>query len=107
MTDDDYCISYTVTVVDVRSCSRPPRLLMVEHSKYPGVFCISIMNTLTKVLSWKHAYICFKGEMIHTYKALVCGVFPLPIINYKLLVPTACIPSPLQVLSSYNHTTVY
>ena len=23
--DEDYCISYTVTVVDVRSCTRPPR----------------------------------------------------------------------------------
>ena len=25
MTDDDYCVSYTVTIVDVRSCTRPPR----------------------------------------------------------------------------------
>ena len=25
MTDDDYCVSYTVTMVDVRSCTRPPR----------------------------------------------------------------------------------
>ena len=24
--DDDYCASYTVTMVDVRSCARPPRL---------------------------------------------------------------------------------
>ena len=23
--DDDYCVSYTVTMVDVRSCTRPPR----------------------------------------------------------------------------------
>ena len=23
--DDDYCISYTITMVDVRSCTRPPR----------------------------------------------------------------------------------
>ena len=23
--DDDYCISYIVTMVDVRSCTRPPR----------------------------------------------------------------------------------
>ena len=28
MTDsyDDYCVSYTITMVDVRSCTRPPRL---------------------------------------------------------------------------------
>ena len=25
MTDDDHCISYTVAMVDVRSCARPPR----------------------------------------------------------------------------------
>ena len=25
MIDDDYCVSYTVTMVDVRSCTRPPR----------------------------------------------------------------------------------
>ena len=23
--DDDYCVSYAVTMVDVRSCTRPPR----------------------------------------------------------------------------------
>ena len=27
MIDDDYCICYTVTMVDVRGCTRPPRLL--------------------------------------------------------------------------------
>ena len=26
VTDDDYCVSYTVTMVDVRSCTRTPRL---------------------------------------------------------------------------------
>ena len=31
VTDDDYCISYTITMVDVHSCIRPPRLLMVEQ----------------------------------------------------------------------------
>jgi len=25
--DDDYCVSYTVTMVDVRSCTRPSRSL--------------------------------------------------------------------------------
>ena len=25
--DDDYCVSYIVTMVDVRSCTRPPRSL--------------------------------------------------------------------------------
>ena len=29
--DDDYCISCTVTIVDVRSCTRPPRLLDQQH----------------------------------------------------------------------------
>ena len=30
--DDDCCVSYTVTVVDVRSCTRrPPRLLDQQH----------------------------------------------------------------------------
>ena len=24
--DDEYCVSYNVTVVDVRICTRPPRL---------------------------------------------------------------------------------
>ena len=24
---EDYCVSYTVTMVDVRSCTRPPRIL--------------------------------------------------------------------------------
>ena len=33
MTDsgDDYCVSYTVTMVDVRSCTRPSRLLDQQH----------------------------------------------------------------------------
>ena len=29
--DDDYCVGYIVTMVDVRSCSRPPRLLDQQH----------------------------------------------------------------------------
>ena len=29
--DDDYCVSYTVTMVDVRSCTRPPRSLGQDH----------------------------------------------------------------------------
>ena len=29
--DDDYCISCAVTIVDVRSCTRPPRLLDQQH----------------------------------------------------------------------------
>ena len=33
---DDYCISYTVTMVDVRSCTRPPRSHDQQHiSEYP------------------------------------------------------------------------
>ena len=34
--DDDYCVSYTVTKVDVRSCTRPPRSHDQQHiSEYP------------------------------------------------------------------------
>ena len=34
--DDDYCVSYTVTMVDVRSCTRPPRSHDQQHiSEYP------------------------------------------------------------------------
>ena len=29
--DDDYCVSYTVTMVDVRSCTRPPRSHDQDH----------------------------------------------------------------------------
>ena len=29
--DDDYCISYIVTMVDVRSCARPPRSHDQQH----------------------------------------------------------------------------
>ena len=32
---DDYCVSYTVTMVDVRSCTRPPRLFC-PSSTYIG-----------------------------------------------------------------------
>ena len=32
MIDDDYCMSYTVTMVDVRSCTRPPRILNQQYS---------------------------------------------------------------------------
>ena len=33
---DDYCVSYTVTMVDVRSCTRPPRSHDQQHtSEYP------------------------------------------------------------------------
>ena len=31
VTDDDYCISHTVIVVDVRSCTRPPRSPGQDH----------------------------------------------------------------------------
>ena len=29
--DDDYCVSYIVTMVDVRSCERPPRSHDQQH----------------------------------------------------------------------------
>ena len=31
--DDDYCVSYTVTMVDVRSCTRTPRLMDQQHTR--------------------------------------------------------------------------
>ena len=33
--DDDYYVSYIVTMVDVRSCTRPPRIM--DSTKYPGM----------------------------------------------------------------------
>ena len=36
VTDDDSCVSYTVTMVDVRNCTRPPRSHDQQHiSEYP------------------------------------------------------------------------
>ena len=36
---DNYCISYAVTVVDVRSCTRPPRILNQQPiSEPPRIF---------------------------------------------------------------------
>ena len=32
---DDYCVSYTVNMVDVRSCTRPPRILDQHVSECP------------------------------------------------------------------------
>ena len=37
--DDDYCVSYIVTMVDVRSCTRPPRSHEQQHiSEHPHTF---------------------------------------------------------------------
>ena len=36
--DDGYCVSYIVTMVDVRSCTRPPRSHDQQHiSEYPHI----------------------------------------------------------------------
>ena len=36
--DDDYCVSYIVAMVDVRSCTRPPRSHDQQHiSEHPHV----------------------------------------------------------------------
>ena len=37
VTDDDYGVSYIVTVVDVRSCTRPPRSPAQSHH-HPGMY---------------------------------------------------------------------
>ena len=43
MTDDDYCVSYTVTIVDVRSCTRPSRLPHQPSCQGARVFiCICV-----------------------------------------------------------------
>ena len=39
--DDDYRVSYTGTMVDVRSCARPPRLFCPKSSTYIGNVCIA------------------------------------------------------------------
>ena len=36
--DDDYCVSYTVTMVVVRGCTRPFRLLQTKSSIYIGKY---------------------------------------------------------------------
>ena len=41
VTDDDYGISYIVTVVDVRSCTRPPRSPAQSYHR-PGMYAYAI-----------------------------------------------------------------
>ena len=39
MIDDDHCVSYIVIMVDVRSCTRPPKLLDQQPiSEKPHIF---------------------------------------------------------------------
>lgn len=42
--DNDYnCVSYTVTMVDVRSCTRPPRFpCWTLHTSHTGTVCITL-----------------------------------------------------------------
>ena len=47
--DDDYCVSYTVTVVDVRRCTRPPRLFCPKSATYIGNVCIIIKYSGTSL----------------------------------------------------------
>ena len=50
--DDDYCVSYTVTMVDVRSCTRPPRL---PHQPHQGMYICNICT-----------YVCMNECMFNT-----------------------------------------
>ena len=40
VTDDDYCVSYAVTMVDVRSCTRPPRLFSPSSTYIGNFICV-------------------------------------------------------------------
>ena len=42
--DDDYCVSYIVTMVDVRSCTRPPRLFYPSSTYIGNLLCTMNMN---------------------------------------------------------------
>ena len=48
--DDDYCISYNVTIVDVRSCTRPPRLLDQQHISVKILSCPCLLDYWTTLL---------------------------------------------------------
>ena len=62
---DDYCVSYTVTMVDVRYCSRPPRLLDQHHiSKYSHMSMPPILLDNTRPLHLQSINI---GTYMHTY----------------------------------------
>ena len=41
--DDDYCVSYIVTMVDVRSCARPPRLFCPSSTYIGNLLCTGVV----------------------------------------------------------------
>jgi len=47
--DDDYCVSYTVTMVDVRSCTRPSRL---PHQTHQGTYTHTVSVVEIRVRNW-------------------------------------------------------
>ena len=58
VTDDDYGISYIVTMVDVRSCTRPPRSPYLASSQGRCVAEQSYVHKYLRILvSSSHSYI--------------------------------------------------
>ena len=54
--DDDCCVSYTVTMVDVRSCTRPPR----SPDQLPtSVYICKVICTYIYVYTYILTYIYF------------------------------------------------
>ena len=54
VTDDDYGISYIITMVDVRSCTRPPRSPAQSHH-HPGMYAYT----------HTYAYLCTSTVYLH------------------------------------------
>ena len=82
---DDYCVSYTVTMVDVRSCTRPPRSHDQQHiSEYPRVF---IPPTAPRSHDPTHISKCTDisrlPRSLHSQSSTNTGVF-----NYHYCVPS-------------------
>ena len=48
VSDGDYCVGYTVTMVDVRSCTRPPR--SPTHPPESTYICILMYYVLQSVM---------------------------------------------------------
>ena len=70
--DDDYCVSYIVTMVDIRSCTRPPRLPGSDYLRmYVYVYVYTYVNAYIRTHKQLHAsviinkfYITFKCSFV-------------------------------------------
>ena len=74
--DDDYRVSYAITMVDVRSCARPPRLFCPKSSTYIGNVCIvtKIYLCITYVRTYTiyvHMFILYDSASTHVQNIYV------------------------------------